>query len=414
VRRADGPMPTLSWQQPVEIAKGSAIRGPWQMNESDFRWVDDPAVDVASSGEAAVVWVDQERKDVFFQRHAADGRPVLPSPTNVSRSGATFSWLPRVVVAPEDVRRVHVLWQEIIFSGGSHGGDILFASSLDGGVTFTEPVNLSSSVAGDGKGRIDVDTWDNGSLDLARSPAGHLYAVWTEYEGALWLRRRDAGTEAFSEPIRIAGSPDAPARAPAIAVGPAPAVHVAWAVGEQPDGDIHFTTSADGGRSFAAPRRAAVTAGFSDAPRIATDPGGTVHVVWAECGRDREAPCEVLHARGLGAPARSLAQGAAASAPDLAVGDQGRVHVAWEVHEPGAPRPRTLRFTYSVDGGEHFAPATEIPGIAAQAPGWNGSQQSRLAERLDVDANGGIALVNGTFDPGRASRVWLLRGRLAD
>src|SRR5688572_6684387 len=149
-RRADGPVPTLSWQQPIEIAKGPAIRGPWRQNESDFRWVDDPAVDVATSGEVAVVWVDQERKDVFFQRHSSDGRPLLASPTNVSRSATTFSWLPRVVVAPGDVGRVDVLWQEIIFSGGTHGGDILFARSLDGGATFSEPVNLSSSVAGDG------------------------------------------------------------------------------------------------------------------------------------------------------------------------------------------------------------------------------------------------------------------------
>lgn len=414
MRRADGPGAGVSWQQPLEVARGPALRGPWRQNESDFRWVDDPSVDLARSGEAAVAWVDQERKDVFFQRYSAAGAPILPAPTNVSRSGATFSWLPRAVVAPEDVRLVHVLWQEIIFSGGTHGGDILFARSVDSGVTFTEPVNLSSSVAGDGKARLDADTWDNGSLDLARSSSGALYAVWTEYEGALWLRRCDAGSETFSDPIRIAGSPEAPARAPSIAVAPGPTVHVAWAVGEQADGDIHFTTSGDEGRSFAPPRAAATTAGFSDAPRIATDRTGTVHLVWAECGRDRSPPCEVLHARGLGAPATSLAQGAAASAPDLAVDDQGRVHVVWEIHEPDAPRPRSLRFAYSADGGQHFAPAAEVPGITAPAPGWNGSQQSSLARRLDVDAGGGIAMVNGTFDPGRASRVWLLRGRLAD
>jgi hypothetical protein len=57
--------------------------------------------------------------------------------------------------------------------------------SVDDGKSFSEPLNLSNSMAGDGKGRLTRKHWDNGSLDLAIGPEGNLYAAWTEYEGRL-------------------------------------------------------------------------------------------------------------------------------------------------------------------------------------------------------------------------------------
>lgn len=101
---------------------------------------------IDSRGQIALAWADQGKKDVFFQRIGEDGKPLLPQPVNVSRSPATFSWLPRVSFAPDDARRVFMIWQEIIFTpGGSHGGEILFARSNDGGASFAPPLNLSNS-----------------------------------------------------------------------------------------------------------------------------------------------------------------------------------------------------------------------------------------------------------------------------
>ena len=90
------------------------------------------------------------------------------------------------MVAGDDV---YVLWQEIVFSGGSHGGAIFFARSRDRGATFDAPINLSNSRNGDGKARLTEKIWLNGSLDLARDDDGTLYAAWTEYDGPLWVSR---------------------------------------------------------------------------------------------------------------------------------------------------------------------------------------------------------------------------------
>lgn len=413
----------IVWQERRAIASGPAIRGPWRMNESDYRWVDDPAVELGTSGEAAVVWVAQAHKEIFFQKFTADGTARFATPTNLSKSAETFSWLPRIRIAPNDASRIYVLWQEIVFSGGTHGGEIFFARSLDGGRTFSQPMNLSNSKAGDGKGRLDERTWDNGSLDLACGTAGELYAVWTEYEGALWLRRSTDAGETFSEAVRVVGTAEAPARAPSIAVAPSGKVHIAWAVGEDPAGKIR-ATALDRGGSFAAPRILGATFAHSDAPKIAVGPTGTLHLVYAESPRagrggysvqytrlKNAAPGFEIPRRIAGPPDEELKS---ESFPAISVDAQDRVYLLWERSRRPGEQPLGLSFTYSSDGGDHFAAASAVPNISGPDLGSNGSQQGMLTDKLAVNATGAIAVVNSTFDPGRMSRVWLVRGQVTD
>jgi hypothetical protein len=386
----------IAWQGITEIATGGGERGPWQQNESRYDFVDDPAVALGGRGEAAVVWVDQKRKDVFFRR-LADGRAL-----NVSRSPATFSWLPRVAFAPGDSRKIFVLWQEIIFTGGSHGGDILFARSLDGGATFSAPRNLSNfSQAGDGKGRITKDRWDNGSLDLAVAAGGEAYVAWTEYEGRLWVGRLTP-EGSFSAIALAAGKP---ARAPSLAVARDGTVYLAWTVGEDPAADIRVARSSDGGATFGEPVIAAKSPPYSDAPKLAVDAQGMVHLAWHEGRR-------VLYARSrdgarsFGAP-RTLAD--AGGFPMLALDGSGNVYVTWELF--GGPRPRGLGYSVSRDAGSRFSEAAVIPDSLDRGP--NGSSQGLLMQKLAVDADGAVAIVNSSLEEGRRSRVWLIRGALS-
>ncbi len=376
----------LAWHGAVEIAAGRGERGPWQQNESRYDYVDDPAVALDERGAPVVAWVDQGEKDVFVNG------------VNVSRSPATFSWLPRVALAGN---HVYVLWQEIIFSGGSHGGDILFARSEDGGRTFSEPRNLSNSVAGDGKGRITRDFWHNGSLDLAVAPDGKVHAAWTEYEGRLWYRRSTDGGRTFSDAIMVHdGSP--PARAPSLAVSDN-TVHLAWT-----DGDIHIATSTDRGRSFRAPHTLTRTTPYTDAPRIALGLGGTLHVVYAENSR-------VLYASSKdGArsfePARLISR-PGAGFPALGVDGANGVFVAYELFPDGVrQRPRGLGITVSYDGGRTFSTPEDVPGTLAPGGAPNGSFQGLLMQKLAVNRRGALAVVNSGLKDGEWSRVWLVRG----
>jgi hypothetical protein len=368
----------------TEIAAGGGERGPWRQNDSRYDYVDDPAVAIDDEGRAAVAWVDQGRKDVFFEG------------VNVSRSPETFSWLPRIALSGN---RVLVLWQEIIFSGGSHGGDILFARSQDGGATFSAPLNLSASAAGDGKGRISKDLWHNGSLDLALGPGGAVYTAWTEYEGALWFRRSTDGGESFAQRLRVHDA--SPARGPALAVV-GRTLHLAWT-----DGDIHLATSTNGGASFGAPVRVTRSGGYTDAPKIAVDGTGALHLVYAEDSR-------ILYTRSKDG-GRTFEQARPVSRPGAgfpALGADGanRLYVTYELFPQRQQRPRGLGIVVSADGGRTFSPPEPVPGSADPDGAPNGSFQGLLMQKLAVNRRGELAIVNSSLAEGKRSRVWLMRG----
>lgn len=386
---------SLMWLGSTNIAAGPAERGPWQQNESHYRYVDDPTVAIDARGRVAFAWVDQATKDVYFGKQ---GEAV-----NVSRSPQTFSWLPRVAIGADGA--IHVLWQEIIFSGGSHGGDMLFARSQDGGATFSTPLNLSASVAGDGKGRIDKHRWHNGSFDLVLGGEGTLYTAWTEYEGGLWLRRSLDGGKSFSEKIRLRDAK--PARAPALAVH-GNTVYLAWTVGDDPSADIRVARSDDGGRSFAAPAIVGRSKTYSDAPKLAVDAGGTLHVVYADGKR-------ILYSRSAD-QARTFERprdisGRDAGFPALDIDAKGNLYVLWERFAEHPHLARGLALAVSTDAGRSFTAPVLVPESADG--GWNGSSQGLLMRKLAVGRDGEIAIVNSSFKENERSRVWLIRGRLA-
>jgi hypothetical protein len=409
----------VRWNEPIEIATGRGEKGPWRQNDSRYDYVDDATVAFTGDGGIALAWVDQKQKDVMFQLLRPNGQRA-GAVVNVSRSARTFSWLPRIVVAPDNPRKLYLLWQEIIFSGGSHGGDILFARSEDGGLSFAPPLNLSRSRGGDGKGRIDRDTWSNGSLDLVITSDGTVLAAWTEYDGALWLARsRDKGAS-FGPPRRLAGDAVRPARAPALATGPGGAVYLAWTVGEDVAADIRVVQSGDGGATFGEPQLAGAGRGHADAPRLTVDPRGTLHLVYAESEGGPAGRYQIRYVRstsgaaGFGQARTLSAPGPTGAAyPALALDARGALYVSWEVFPAPGERPRGLAFTWSRDGGEHFATPALVPGSRDPGDGYNGSNQGLLGKKIAASGDGSIAVVNSSLEPGERSRVWLIRGQVA-
>jgi hypothetical protein len=419
---ADG-QAEIAWSAVTEIASGGGRRGPWQQNESKYDYVDDPTIALDAEGAAALAWVDQRQKDVMFQVYDRNGKPRLNEPVNVSRSPTVFSWLPRVVLSPKHLNEVFILWQEIVFSGGSHGGEIFFARSRDGGASFNAPINLSNSTNGDGKGRINKDSWHNGSLDLVICPDGTLYAAWTEYDGPLWFSRSSDGGESFSKPMRIAGGGEAkPARGPALAVGSENSLYLAWTVGEEDSADIRVAKSTDKGRTFGEPAIVAQTKGYSDAPKLAVDHKGTVHVVYGESSGESFGSSHVCYARSHdGArtfePGREISRPhppsiEGAAFPALGLDEQDNVYVLWEVYPNRREHSRGLAISYSRDGGETFSAPAIVPDSSDPAGGWNGSHQGLLMRKLAVNGAGAVAVVNSSLKHGEKSRVWLMRGLL--
>jgi hypothetical protein len=414
------------WLWSVTVDSGGGHVGPWRMNDSDWRYVDDPAVALGPEGGAVVAWVDQGRKDVLLQRWGPGGEALLEAPVDVSRSPDVFSWLPRVAVSPDDPDRVYVLWQEIVFSGGTHGGEAFFARSTDGGRSFGEPINLSETPAGAGKGRLSARRWHNGSLDLELGPDGTVHAAWTVYEGGLFTARSEDGGRSFSGPLRVTGPGGAePARAPSLAAGPGDTLRLAWAVGEDPGGDLRLAASDDGGRSFGEARVLFVGDARADAPALAVADDGTLHLAWDESPAGREGGHRVRHARspagadGFAEPVTAAGPGTGpggsapegARFPSLALDGAGDPWLVWEAYPDGGGRSPALGLARWEGGGSGFGEPAAVPGTADPEFGLGGSLQGPLMQKLDVSADGGVAVVNSAFEPGEASRVRLVRGR---
>ena len=283
-------------------------------------------------------------------------------------------------------------------------------------------LGLSLSAACDGKGRLSARHWDNGSLDLTVGAQGDLYAAWTEYEGTLWVSRSTDRGESFSHPLRIAGGGDArPARAPSLTVDDEGAVHLAWTVGEDRAADIHIAKSVDRGRSFGEPRVVFETDGHADAPSIAVDGKGTLHLVYAESPagpferyhirytRSNDGGATFEEPREISSPQTEPLE--SASFPVLNLDGEGDPYVVWELVPSREHRPLGLGFARSNDGGRTFASPSIVPGTINPPLGFNGSRQGLLTRKLAVNESGSIAVVNSTFKRNETSHVWLFRGQ---
>lgn len=415
---ADAPEPDLEWRDAQRVATGDAHRGPWRMNDSDWRFVDDGTVALGESGHAAVAWADHARQDVLLQIFEPGGGARLDDPKNISESPGTFSWLPRVEVSGGG-ERIDVLWQEIVFSGGSHGGEIFFSSSEDGGRTFRDPENLSRTEAGAGKGRLSRDRWHNGSFDLVRAGDGTLYAAWTEFEGRLWVARSPGG-DGFADPVELTpgdagGEP--PARAPSLALAPEGDLYAAWTVGEDASADIRVARSEDGGRNFGSPDLVAPGPGHADAPELAVTSDGTLHLVYASSDHSPPGAYDVLYtqrpagAESFSEPASITGdQGdghASLAFPDLVAADDDELYAAWHIFHDRGARPRGFGLTAASAEGDFGAPSI-VPGSEEPALGFNGSQQGLLMRVLAVSGDE-LALAQSTFNPDRQSAIWLRR-----
>ena len=411
----------IEWAAAVDVATGNATRGPWQQNNSRYDFVDDAAVAVNDAGFVAVAWADLPNHDILFRLYDAAGKPVTDEPVNISRSPGIFSWIPKLVIGPGDTPgaiTIHAIWQDIVFRGGGHGGEIFTATSRDGGRSFESPINLSDVIEGSGKGRTDPQRWSNGSYDLVVCPNGTVFAAWTEFEGRLWFSRSDDGGRTFTGKTHLAGGGDSPpTRAPALAAAADGIVHLAFTIGDTDAADIHLLRSSDGGRSFAP----AITPqpssdAYADAPAIALTAAGDLHMVFAESAggpytrprlrhtvlaRDGNAfsdPADVFPSAGDDA--------AAAAYPTLRIDRAGRLWLAWEhfPHHPG--RPHGIGWCRSDDAGERFSTPSLVPGLGGpQAGGFNGSQQGLLGAKFDVSPAGRIAAANSLFIPDQSSII---------
>ena len=290
----------LTWSAPVALNTNAA---------ADTGHDYGPLVSTDGSGDWVVVWSSTDDlggtigtdQDVLVSRSNDAGATwSAPTPLNGNAdSDMGNDYAPQVVA--DGTGRWLALWESDDSLDGAIGTDrdILVASSLDGGLTWSDPAPLNSNAAS--------DSGDDICPRLATDQAGTWVAVWDSYDSlggtigsdadVLVARSTDGGvTWTAPAPLNTNAGLDSNADlTPSIATDTMGNWVVAWASYEDltgalgTDADIFVSRSDDGGLTWSDPAPGDTYAVYDleddTNPQIQTDRTGTWLIVWSSPDR---------------------------------------------------------------------------------------------------------------------------------
>ena len=175
---------------------------------------------------------------------------------------------------PPTVNNVCTVWYDSI--PGNY--DIFFARSTDGGLTFSDPENLSEENTGDSFGPQVICEGDN------------VYVVWydftTDYSTSdIFFAESTHGGLTFSDPENLSEENTGYSVEPQNSLE-GDNVYVVWYDNTSGNNDIFFARSTDGGLTFSDPENISEeNTGDSLAPQISSE-GDNVYVVWYDFTTD--------------------------------------------------------------------------------------------------------------------------------
>jgi hypothetical protein len=221
-----------------------------------------------------VVWEDSENdtplnRDIFFAR-STDGGLTFSEYDNISEQNTGNSFSPQI---SSEGNNVYVVWEDDTDNIPGNT-DIFFARSTNGGLTFSEPENISENPEFAFEPQIS-------------SEGNNVYVVWSgdtdnpDITAGIFFARSTDGGLTFSEPVNISEEDTGDAIDPQISTE-GNNVYVVWEDDvDTPDIDeIFFARSTDGGLTFSESNNISESTGNSFSAQISSE-GNNVYVVWS-------------------------------------------------------------------------------------------------------------------------------------
>lgn len=265
--------------------------------------------------------------EVLYLR-SMDGGATFAPPLQVSVTDAFNSYVPAVDVG----WAVAVSWTDDDVDTGQTA--IRYSQSLDGGSTFSAPRTLSSPAAG-----------PTLCSDIGLTGTGTTYVAWMQgihpNEDIYFSRSLDGGGT-FSTPIDISNLPEK-SWCPHIAVAAGGTIHVVWAEGAAfTDRKLMATRSTDGGQTFSTPQVVSDPAvDMAIDPRIAVAGAGTVLLTWGT-GDIATGDLDCFVARSTDGGATFSAPVPTPGCGPMAARAANRLHTAFPRTLPGQSWPDTF------------------------------------------------------------------------
>lgn len=348
----------------------------------------EPAIAAARDGSAYIAWIEHRAKkeaDVFVAQLDGEGR-IKNAPARVNPNvGEAKGWRgdpPTIAIAPD--KTIYVGWTARV-AGAGHGTTLYLSASRDEGRSFGPPVKVND----------DDKPASHGMHSLSVSIDGRVYLAWLDERNVAPAPETMPGTNQtkmeHAEPnseVFFAVSTDGgrtvsankqlaneacPCCKTTLAVGPDNQVYVAWR--QVMPGDfrhIAVASSADGGQSFT-PSKIVSDDGWKitgcpvSGPALLVASDGALRAVWYTAGERGSAGLYWAESRDRGqtfSERKLLAGGQVRGNPSLLADARNNLFAIWESDEK---EPRLLSVRLSADGVATPAPladSAELPTVA--------------------------------------------------
>lgn len=371
-----------------------------------------PRIAVGSAGSVSVVWEDDTPgNNVIMFSHSTNSGANFTAAVELSNASAD-SGSPQI--AADIAGNIYVVWDQDSFNLG-----IFLSRSTDGGNTFFGPALLSTNASGSVSTQIALGlngnlgvVWeddtavtsdisfsyssDHGanfsipeSLSLHTGNStnaqigidlnGNIGVVWANDSPGnfdIFFSRSVDGGATFSSPKNISNGSGL-AQNPQMAIDDKGNIDVAWQdnTTQNPNSDIYFARSGDGGVTFSSPSNVSNNTGVSENPFLTIDAGANINLAWEDDTPGNE---DVFFSRSTDSGASfgaslNLSNDAGLSlAPDIAADKNGNINVAWQDATSGISQ---IFFSRLVTGAVANQPPTANAGAdqTIECAGSNGS-----------------------------------------
>lgn len=371
----------LSGQAPINMLQ------PVRVSAAD-RDAAEPAIAAARDGSAYIAWIEHRAKkeaDVFVAQLDEEGRlknvPARVNP-NVGEAKGWRGDPPTIAIAPD--KTIYVGWTARV-AGAGHGTTLYLSASRDEGRSFGPPVKVND----------DEKPASHGMHSLSVSTDGHVYLAWLDERNVApapetmpgmnqtKMEHAEPNSEVFFAVSTDGGrtvsankqlaNEACPCCKTALTVGPNNQVYVAWR--QVMPGDfrhIAVASSADGGRNFAPPKIVSddgwkITGCPVSGPALVVAGDGALRAVWYTAGERGSAGLYWAESRDRGqtfSDRKLLAGGQVRGNPSLLADARNNLFAVWESDEK---EPRLLSVRLSADGVATPAPladSAELPTVA--------------------------------------------------
>lgn len=315
--------------------------------------VADPTLTIDRAGTLYAAWWGKGFGEIFLSR-SHDRGSTWTEPQNISNTplGSDF---PALAAGRDGT--LWLVWEELSIT--PTGGEIVFATSRDRGVTWSPMTNLSNTRASSSRPAITVGA------------SGRVSVAWLEGGDRVFLTRSEDRGASWSPPTDIAaGHAPNRTRAPALLEAPDGTLWAAWSI---PDGQPVLTRSNDGGRTWSAPIPM-TAAQPTRAPSLAVNPDGELYAAWSQSSGLYS---DIVVARQPGGDPVEVSRSpnVASTDPVLAADGRGGLVCVW--HEVVAGDTEVF-MARSTDGGRTFLPPRNV----SRTPG------NSVVPQLAVDPSG--------------------------